>query len=172
MNTLQDQLISVRRKLLADTEFSSLVGTDIGVDQSGGPWTDGWVFKSTGDMLPERNPQNSGKSAVVFDLNKPWTNPNPHNTARFPLLSFRIYSDVSRATDPALPVITNDADTRCARVADAIRHIFHQPQNNDHFWPNGVYVTSSLLWNDLVIEPVDGDDGLVYGDMSFALVLG
>lgn len=166
-----DVIVSARKKLLADAAFSALVGTDVGKEISG-PYSTGWVFRQIDDgMNPEKSPRNSGKSAVVIGSRRSWTNPNLGNTLRFPLLSFRVWSDKTRGADHGLPLF-DDAEDRCRRIGTTIFNAFHDAANHDHWWPNGVYIVSCKSFNDLDVTDVAGEDGLVSGDMSFALSLG
>lgn len=172
MTSMQDVVVSARRKLLADAGFVSLIGADVGKDAPGGAYTDGWLFKAVDDAYsPDRNPRNSGTSAVVLGMRGPsWTAPNVNHTLRFPTLDFRIYSDSTRSADLTL-LIQRDADYRCDRVATAIKNVFNDVANNDHNWPNGVFIVSCVLWTDIKIHDIDNEDGLVAGDMTFALEL-
>lgn len=173
MPSREDVMIAARRKLIAAPDFAALIGTDVGIDAVGGAYTDAWVFRSSDDTYsPDRNPRNTGTSAVVLGMSDDnWTAPNNYNTLRFPVLAFRVYSDSTRGSDPAL-MIQKDARDRCDRVATAIISTFNDVGNNDHTWPNGVDIVSCVLWNDLVITDIDLEDGLVVGDLSFALELG
>lgn len=169
----KDILIAARRKLLANASFAALIGNDVGRDLDyGGPFTDGWVFHSPDDeMSPERNARNTGTSSVVMTIRTPWTTPNLHNTLEFPELLIRIYSDATRFDDPSLSV-ADDGQYRCENVAKAIKNTFNDVANSDHLWPNGVYVVSCVLWNDLRVRDVPDEDGLVMGDLTFALQIG
>ncbi len=172
MTSMNDLLIAVRRKLLAFPEFADLIGTDVGRDPIGQAFRDGWVFRSDNDdFRPDRNPRNSGTSTVTFGWRNPWTNPNAHNTARFPHLEFVVLSDQTRKTGDTTLTFKNDAAERCDRVATAIRNCFHDPANQSHAWPNDVFIVSCVLWNDVIIRDVPEQDGLVAGTMSFALVI-
>lgn len=173
MPSIEDVLTAARRKLLADLSFSDLLNVDVGKDPMGQLWDDGWVFRAYGkDHSPFRNPANTGLSSVTMHLNDKWGNPNPHNTLSFRLLSFEILADRTRNhTDPSLST-AYDAELRCDRVATAIKNVFNDVANRDHNWPNDVYIVSCVLYNDLEIDYVPNQDGLVEGTLSFAMHLG
>lgn len=169
--SMEDVLIGARRKLLADTAFAALIGTDVGRD-IGGAYNDGWVFRSGDDvMTPDRNPRNTGTSSVVLSARDTWIGPNRNNTLRFPLLNVRILSDSTRGTDPTL-LMAKDAEYRCGRVGTAIFNALNDVGNRSHVWPNGAWIVSCILWNDLKISDIPNEDGLVSGEMSFALEIG
>lgn len=168
---IEDLIVAARRKLLADSRFSSLIGTDVGRDGIGGAYRDAWVFRSVDDnYTSERDVEGSGTSAVVISSDLNWTSPTRDKTLRFPQLRFDIWADCTRsATDDSLP-IAKDARYRADRVATVIREIFHDAGNRVHLWPNNVYVVSSVLWNDLNVGDVDTRPNIVHGDLSFAII--
>lgn len=169
--TLKELLTSARNKLINAPSITPLLGADIGQDPVGGAFSDGWIFLGHDDWeAPERDPANTGKAAVVLSVRNHWTSPNRHNTLRFPLLRVHILADMSRPNDVRLSAI-KDAEDRCDRIAIAVSSVFHDVLNIDHVWPNDVFVISSVKYTDLAIVDVNNKDGLVSGDMSFALEL-
>lgn len=170
MTTMQEILTSARRKVITSSHVTPLIGVDIGKDQTGA-FTDGWIFLGHDDWnTPERNPSNTGKASVTLSMRNPWTTPSMHNTAKFRLLRVHIMADMSRPTDTRLTG-TKDAEFRCDRIASAIVKELHDVANKDHLWPNGVFVISCVQFTELAIVDVNDQDGLVSGDLTFALTL-
>jgi hypothetical protein len=136
----------------------------LGVDVGG--QTDGlrWIFSGDQDDRPYRDPEGTGKTAVVFTVNGSWGT-NLHNTARFPVLTVLIYSDSTRGLD-GRPTSGN-GKTRGLAVADAIIKVFHDPAKNVHVWPNGVYVHSCLYAGGPNAQPVPDSDGMSRISLEF-----
>lgn len=171
MASMEEIITSARQKLVTSVSLASLLGVDIGQDPPGGAFSDGWVFLGHDDYnAPERDVQNTGKAAVVLSMRRPWGSPNLHNNQRFRRLNFTIVADMSRGVDNTL-TYRKDAEYRLDRIATAIASEFHDAINDDHNWPNGVFIGSCLLYNDFVISDVLNQDGLISGDMDFALEL-
>lgn len=177
MTSMEDVLVAARRKLLASPGFSALIGTDVGRDSMepgkySGAFEDGWVFRGV-DVAnkPERDPSATGTSTVSLAMRDAWGGPNDHNTARFRQLQFTILSDMARPTSDNGLIGARDAELRCDRVAKAIVDEFNDVGNQNHWWPNNTYVVSCLLYSDLIIRDVPDMDGLVRGEVRFALVL-
>jgi hypothetical protein len=175
MTSMEDVLIAARRKLLASPYFAPLIGTDVGrdsmePDKYSGAFEDGWVFRGVGvTNNPERDVSFTGTSAVSIAMRDRWGGPNNHNTLRFPQLQFTIFSDNSRNDGDNGLLTARDAELRCDRVGAAIYAEFHDALNLNHRWPNDVYMVSCLSYSDLIIRDVPTLDGLVRGEMRFAL---
>jgi hypothetical protein len=177
--TRTEVTLAARALLLADTNFSNLIGTDVGSDPSHGAayadqtYADGWVFIGVNqDGRPVRDPTGTGTSAVTLDMyGAPWGPPNQHNTAEFPVLRVIVWSDPTRPTDENGLMAVRDAEDRCNRVRAAIRAVLHDPLNDHHDWGNGVLVGSCLLGSELPLRDVPPYDGLVSGELRFNLEL-
>lgn len=130
-----------------------ILGVDVGGD------TDGlrWVFSGDQDDRPYRDPEGTGKAAVVFTVNGSWGT-NLHNTARFPILTVLIYSDSSRGPDGR--PMSGNGKTRGLRVADQIIKLFHDPAKATNRWPNNVFIHSCLYSSGPTSQPVPESDGM------------
>lgn len=174
----QDVLSAARSKALASSFISPLLGTDIGQDSMfpdlnyNGGFNDGWIFFGVGDALaPQRSPANLGTSSVSMGMRSTWTSPNLTNSLRFRQLAFNIYSDPSRTPGSNGLITVRDQEDRCNRVGAAIISEFNDLGNQNQWWGD-IYIVSCLLYSDLQIRDVPGEDGLVQGDIRFALMLG
>lgn len=137
-----------------------ILGVDIGGTTSGLKW----VFTGDQDDRPYRDPEGTGKCAVVFTVNGFWGT-NLHNTARFPVLTVLIYTDSARGTD-GKPTVSN-SKARGLEVADQIIKFFHDPGKTVNKWPNNVYVHSCLHVSGPNAQPVIDSDGMTRISLSF-----
>lgn len=173
MPTIKDVMSSARRKLIASPHFSPLINVDVGADEPGSAFDDGWVFLGDGDSIaPYRHPANTGFASVSFNMRDPWREHNDYNTLDFRQLKFSILADLTRVEGKTNLTGTADAEFRCDRIATAIKDTFNDVGNADHHWPNNVYIISCLLYMDLYIDDVPKKDGLVEGTLSFKLEIG
>jgi len=155
------------RRLRADPEFQALIPNYIGVDST---FPEGWVFQGLSDTgnRPYRDPEGTGKCAVVLGTRDSWAGPNQHNTANFPLLRVHIYADPSR--DINRNMTARDADQKAHTVWRVIDRLFHDAGNQHHQWDN-LYVTSCLRGSEPSIMDVPQGDGLVRLDATYNVIL-
>lgn len=161
-------------KILASTAVQALIGTDIGQDATGeGPFTAGWVFRShDNEMSPYRDVQATGKACIVVAERESWTSPNLYNTAQFPTLFIVIYADSARATNgTSITPAQRDSRDRCQRVHQAVHPLFHDAANQDHNWPLGLRVISSVCQSELTMLDVINGDGKVQGVARYSISL-
>jgi len=165
-------MAAARQRMIADPDFSALIGVDVGKSDTGA-WTDAWIFRNFNeDGSPLVNPAGSGMAAITMDMREPAFSVSQYHTLISRQLRFYIYTDPTRSTTDSTLIKTRDAEIRCSRIADAIRNIFNDVANRVHFWNATTYIISSVLYEDLHILDVPGQDGIVEGTISFALELG
>jgi len=167
---LAEFLPSAYRYLMNDDPFTALIGTDVGMDSNAtDAYNKGWVFQGLdGDGRPYRDPQGSGKAAVVLTSRDGWASPNMHNTATFPSLQVLIYADVSRSLQGS--PTARDAEARCKRVYEKVDRVFHDPSNSTHGW-DGVRIVSCVRSSELSISDIPGSDLMVRGLVRYNVVL-
>lgn len=162
-----DLVSSARAKLM--TAAASLIGTLIGKDATGDPFSDGWIFAGADqEGRPYRDPAATGKCAVVLTEAAPWGT-NAHNTARMPSLQVQIYCDPSR--DANGNIAARDERLKCRKIAKTVHRCFHDAANRDHSWPNNLLVVSSTCSSDLSITDVPNSDGICRGTLVFSIQL-
>lgn len=165
-----DLVSSARQKLLTALTDAGLIGTVVGKDATGGTWASGWVFSDSGnDLSPSRSIAATGKAAVVVSSRSAWGS-NNHNTARFPVLQILIYADPTRVPNSPSRA-AEDADLKAKAIAKVVRKTFHDAANEDHNWPLGVQVISSVAAGDLELTDIPNSDYAVRGIQRFNLQL-
>lgn len=170
MYSVLDQLqASAVEKFISSPQAAELVlSGDLGSDVSTGQSLL-WVFQGSDDDKPFRDPEGTGTSAVVLTYNSNWGT-NPHNTARFPVLTALVYADCSRT--PSGEISRRDAKSRALRVSDALINVFHDAANRDHVWPLGLRVVSSNWSYGPDAMPIPGESGLWRASLRFDISLG
>lgn len=173
LTSMDAVLIAARRKMIASSFVLPLIGVDIGKDAPGNTWDDGWIFRAEGNSAaPARNPANSGMAAVTMHLRDSWSSPSQYHTSRYRQLKIQIYADQTRPDGSNNLIAMRDAELRCDRIATAIIQEFHDVANRDTAWPNNITLAGPCqLYSDLQIVDVVNNDGLVEGQLSFALQL-
>ena len=150
------------RILRADTAFAALVGVTVGSDTT---YPYGWVFQGlTPEGRPFRDPEGTGKCAVVLNVRDSWASPNAHNNAMFPMLRVSIFADATR--DAGRNITQRDADSKAWAVWEVLDRVFHDPGNSKHDW-SGVRVVSSVRGGEPGVMDVPGGDGMVRLDVVY-----
>ena len=146
---------------------------DLGRDDVGGPWSEGWVFQGLEDIRPFRDVEGTGLSAIVVRVVDSW-GVNAHNTAQMPTLQVLVWSDCSRSEDGS-PTM-RDAQDRCERVCEAVDALLHDPANRCHWWPDAggadwVSVVSCVKAQGPSFVEVPESDGGVRGELRYEVML-
>ena len=132
--TEMDLTTAAVRRLLATTAFA-VIEPLIGSDGPGGMW----VFQGLdAEGRPFRDPEGSGKCALVLSSRSEWSGPNRHNTFEFPRLQVLIYADSTRNEDGSPAV--RDAERKIKKIWRAIDTVFHLAgwEGADLFWQDGL----------------------------------
>lgn len=165
MSTLDQVQASAVVKFSASVQAQALVAAgDLGQDSDGMKW----VFQGADDDRPFRDPEGTGRAAVVFTVNDTW-GVNRHNTASMPILVALVYADASRNSGGEL--LLRDAKARAQRVSAAIRDVFHDVGNVDHDWPLEVKVFSCVCSSDVSVLPVPATEAQHRASLRFEVML-
>jgi len=93
-----------------------IIGGSIGSDPT---WNDGWVFDT---QIPVILDDKSAKAVIVFTEGN-WQEPNPHNTAKFPLLMMDIWAAPTRDLENS--IVSYDADDLIEDILKDVFPYFH-----------------------------------------------
>lgn len=152
-------------RFVATQQYRDLVDEGLlGRDDLGTPW----VFQGSDDDRPFRDPQGSGKGALVLTVNDTWS-VNAHNTAEFPVLTALVYMDVSR--DPFGAPSGRDGKARALSVVRRVKEVFHDPANEFHEWPDDLFVHSCVARGTVSVMPIPDGDGMHRAACSFEVAL-
>ena len=129
-----------------------------------------WLFQGlTGEGLPYRDPEGSGKSVVVL-TSRDYRGDTGFNTFERPVVRLTIYSDSTRTADGSPEAA--DADSRCRDIFKKLNPCFHLPlaEEADRNW-SGVRILSSLADGGFSMTDVPKTDGYVIrGSREYQLV--
>lgn len=133
---------------------------------------DVWLFQ---DTLMTRV-ESSQKTACVVRQDGGWTQPNMHNTARFPRLVVEFYGDPDRdaGNNTSEPLSAKDKILAAFNVIDRFLHFTTM---RDQWWPeygtNGAMrVLNSSRASELQFFPVPDGDGLMRGSVTYNVGVG
>jgi hypothetical protein len=148
---------------------AGMVGADPPKNGLAGLYAAGWVFPGLGaEGRPVRAVEGTGKAAITLHDRGSWA-ANAHNTAQFPVLTVLTYADISR--DACGNPIAHDAELRGKYLAKVVSDCFHDAANEDHDWPNGLFVISSVEPTQRDITDIPDGDGAVRVEQRFNVSL-
>lgn len=168
MSTDLLQASAVKKFTDSDQAAALIADGDLGVDVGGDSEGLVWVFQGSDDDRPWRDPEGTGKAAVVLTFNDSW-GANQHNTSDMPVLTALVYSDTSRSAD-GTPT-TRDGKARALRVIQALKEVFHDAANKDHEWPLDLRIHSCVATNGATIYPVPDTDGMHRASIRFQILM-
>lgn len=152
------------KRLLADSDFQALVGPVVGTDATYGG---GWVFQG---LTPQggsvRAVEGTGKASVTLQDRDDWL--VPVTSAQYPLLRVFIWVDCTR--DSMGAITARDADAKCRQIWEVVRKVFHDPIGEVENWGE-IYLSSTLVHDNLSIMDVPNGDGSVRGTGSFEIAM-
>lgn len=104
--------LNVRNQLARTPRVTALLGSSV-------TW-DTWIFdqKPLGVKI-----EGTQRCMIVVNEFRPYTDPNEHNTLRFPQITIDIWADSTRTSGGA--VKTLDADTKIETIAKQIDSVMH-----------------------------------------------
>lgn len=165
---MTDLSLAVRNLLAQDTGLTALLGKS----QS---WPT-WIF----DERPVNvKVENTGKCLIVINEGPQWTEPNQHNTMKFPTILVDIWADPTRNTDKSVKMF--DATKKIEDIQDFVDKHLHlvdpgDASGNPRIWgtaqqiatKTGVIVTGSFRRSGPEFSPIrDAEDAymgrLIYG---------
>jgi hypothetical protein len=151
-----DITIPARRKAVADSALTALVGSDA----TFGPW----IFR----IKPGVDLRALGSACIVLDQTSGWTARNTYNTLSFPVLVAAVYVDPDRdaSHNPTGPVAVYD---ECRAICDQLIKTFSSP-DGAQTWDT-VRVVSSHVAGEPDVTPALEKDGMVRGIVRFNLQL-
>lgn len=127
-----------------------------------------WLFQGLdNEGRPFRDPEGSGKAAIVLTERSEWAAPNRHNTAYFPELQMLIYMDSTRDEDGSL--VSPDADSKTKHVFRLLDRCFHLVGNTEaeQKWST-LRVHSSVRSSRFVLRDVPGtQSATVRGEATY-----
>lgn len=163
--TIEELMPSAVEKFKASAQAAQLVTDGIlGTDPDGMMW----VFQGSDDDRPFRDPEGTGKAAIVFTVNDIWGT-NNHNTVRLPVLTALAYVDASR--NASGEILRRDGKHRALRVSELVRDAFHDPANVEHVWPLDVVVYSCVCTGWASVLEVPDSDGMHRSAARFNIMM-
>ena len=171
----EDLVTAAHRRLRNHPRFIALVdggyiGTDAAADALLGEQVSAsWLFQGLSeDGRPFRDPEGSGKSAVVLQEYTGWPGSSDSHTFRFPQLQLLVYTDTPRAADGSELALT--ASRTCKYILSELDRVFHLPGNSEHKW-NSMHVHSSLRDGGWAIHDVPGTQSrTVRGEQRYSTI--